>query len=308
MSFRYLLGSLMLSIRTLIHHADFDLETAALGVIRCGPNGKGGLRKFDAAARIENRDGVALARSILLEIGHHKTGDEEADKICAGRPLTQEEIEKVSRRELDEFCDRFAAKRLRSLVTEQGESEPTPQIPSRGCESIAVLIVNRNDAEVEASRKILEQALKPPAWRGSDRELIGGRLPTFMPLHIPRNPVIDTNEILTSQLEHLRSEAVRAAADGANAARIARDSLSATRNGLWVAVLALVVTIVFASISLLDEKENAANASKHAAENAAKAARENAALREQVRLLVQAATDAKTALIPPAATTAEPKK
>jgi hypothetical protein len=92
-----------MDISKLKHHADFNLETQALGTIRCGPLTTDDLNEADSAARTTLPNGEALATKLLLSIARKLTGSEEVDSVCGGPALTEDEVAQITRAELVKF-------------------------------------------------------------------------------------------------------------------------------------------------------------------------------------------------------------
>lgn len=67
-------------VNKLIHDADFDVKTNALGVIRCGSFSADDLSKFDKMARINTVDSELLARQLILSIARKLTGNDRSLK------------------------------------------------------------------------------------------------------------------------------------------------------------------------------------------------------------------------------------
>lgn len=143
-----------LNINRLIHHNDFNLSTKSLGTIRCGPlSPVKKFAEFEKRIADNNIDGVALACGLLQSCARKLTGDTDIDDVCGGPELAGAEVEALSKEELDDFCDKFIAKRLQFAVPADSDAI-IPEISGVGCERIVQALCNFADAERTASQKL----------------------------------------------------------------------------------------------------------------------------------------------------------
>jgi uncharacterized protein YidB (DUF937 family) len=145
-----------MDISKLKHYADFNLETQALGTIRCGPFTTDDLNEADIAARTTLPNGEALATQLLLSIARKLTGSEEVDSVCGGPALTDEEVAQITRGELDKFSEEFIERRLRKAT-----GQPTEQAGSSvktGCERLPDEIIAQTDSQRAQMKRILGHA------------------------------------------------------------------------------------------------------------------------------------------------------
>lgn len=148
-----------MDISKLIHIADFNFDSAALGGIRCGPFGDE-LAKFDKMAR-ENFKGEVLARDLILSIGHKLTGNPDVDSVAGGPSLKPDEVALLSKAELDNFCDQFVARRLRHGIDAQDSEKKggvSRESVKTGCEGLGSAIVAHTDSQRAQRERILGQA------------------------------------------------------------------------------------------------------------------------------------------------------
>lgn len=146
-----------LDINKLAHYADFNVTTASLGVIRCGPYTSDNLSTFDKLARADQADGELLARKLLLTIARRLTGDDAIDAVCGGPLLTEAEVAEITRNELDDFCNQFVTRRLR-LDADKQTSDAATESKNAGCEKLTHAIIAHADAQRAQMEKILGHA------------------------------------------------------------------------------------------------------------------------------------------------------
>lgn len=148
-----------LDISDLMHFGDFNFDSAALGALRCGPSGEE-LGNFRKMAR-DNVDGETLARAIIMSIVRKRTGDEKVDAVAGGPPVTESEAASVPRNELDNFCNLFIARRLRTLPS-TNTSEESPERSqgnaTAGCDDLGPAIIAHADSERAQMESVLGQA------------------------------------------------------------------------------------------------------------------------------------------------------
>jgi hypothetical protein len=146
----------MLNISELMHYADFNFNTSALGVLRCGPTGDDAMREFDKIARAPEADGEKLARDIILKAARKVTGSEEVDKVCGGPALSAEEVKEIARSELDDFSNQFIARRLSDTKNQiPGIQDDSTKL---GCEKLPAAIVAYIDWEHAQMKQMLDDA------------------------------------------------------------------------------------------------------------------------------------------------------
>lgn len=173
-----------MDIQTLIHVADFNFNTAALGELRCGPLGNE-LSKFDKMAR-DGVDGVKLARALVLAIGHKLTENSDVDAIAGGPSVTEDDVALLSKSELDDFCDKLITLRLRRSAgsrhdTEQGNS--LQKSTTTGCAALGPAIIAHTDSQRAQMDRFLGQArtsiLGRTAFDAIGKNAIGDTLKGF---------------------------------------------------------------------------------------------------------------------------------
>lgn len=143
----------------MIHLADFNFNTAALGELRCGPLGNE-ISKYDKMARDEV-DGVELARALVLAVGRKVTGDPEVDAVAAGPAVTEEEVKLISTLELDEFSHKFVLLRLRGAVdlgTDAALGVDPHDSATTGCARLGKAIIAHTDSQRAQFERIIGQA------------------------------------------------------------------------------------------------------------------------------------------------------
>lgn len=148
-----------LDLNTLRHHADFNLTTISLGELRCGPLNSSDLDNFEKLARADGANGEFLARQLILLIARRHTGDSSVDAVCGGAELTESEVAGIERGELDDFCNQFIVRRLR---TGPGEHSDRPQTDFElsGCDLLVGAIIEYADARAAQLQNIMGRSNK----------------------------------------------------------------------------------------------------------------------------------------------------
>lgn len=143
-----------LDISKLIHDADFNIVTDALGMIRCGPLRSDDLVKIDQLARSEKIAGTFLAGRLVQIIGRRLTGDERIDAVCGGPQLIDTEIAELTPLELDEFSDQFIRRRLHIKPKDKTTIE-SPDVIQFSCDQLAAEIIAYSDAQRDQLQSII---------------------------------------------------------------------------------------------------------------------------------------------------------
>lgn len=145
-----------MDISELIHHADFNFNTSAFGVLRCGPTGDDAMREFEKIARTPEADGEHLARSVILKVARKLTGTQKVDAVCGGPALTADEVKQITRPELDDFSDQFIAKRLSDTKTQVAGTQAS--LPKSGCEKLPSAMIAYIDWQRAQIKQMLDDA------------------------------------------------------------------------------------------------------------------------------------------------------
>lgn len=146
-----------MDISKLKHIADFNVKCAVLGEIRCGPFGNDELSKIDKMAR-DKVSGEALARYLILTLGRKLTGEADVDEVAGGPSLTEGEVAQLSKDELDDFCDQFVVRRLRSrsgTLEVETKSEDNQGTVKSGVDGLCPAIVAHTDSQHAQIERIL---------------------------------------------------------------------------------------------------------------------------------------------------------
>lgn len=223
-----------LNINRLLHHSDFDLSTGSLGTIRCGPlDLRKKLAEFELHMPDNTFDGVELARELLLSCARKLTGNEKVDENCGGQVLSGGEVNALLKDELDDFCDKFIAKRLQRALP-AGSDTNVLDTGEPGSERIARALWDFADAERTASQElkkrieelargpssfafemnqISKRNLTAPGFTANTLESIrqndmfsgrlGESIAALRAPQIPTNPVHKTNEALEAMLGNI---------------------------------------------------------------------------------------------------------
>lgn len=174
-----------MDIRKLTHIANFNFNTVALGELRCGPLGNE-LSKFDKMAR-EGSDSEEMARRLVLCIAHKLTGDADVDEFAGGPAITEVEVALLLRPELDEFCDKFVARRLRGGATspdgaEEGKS--SAELIASGCDALGPAIIAHTNSQRAQMERILGQGrssiLSKTAFEALGKDALGNSVGDLM--------------------------------------------------------------------------------------------------------------------------------
>ena len=166
---------------------EFELETTALGRIRCGTYSINAAIEIEKIIDNEDLTGPAFARALLQTIGRmppdHETTDEE-DKTAA--QLTQEQVDAVTDDELEVFSRAFLARNRYLLkpgsTAEEGEpSEQSAETASlekltdeSDCDFLLRVVKEYNKVQATRMGKFLEPfaSLAKPLFSNSTVDLL----------------------------------------------------------------------------------------------------------------------------------------
>ena len=257
-----------MDIATLAHWADFELDTASLGVIRCGPlDTSKKFAEFEARIRASDIDAVEFARHLLKTIARKRPDDLAIDAVGGGPALSEEEVIAIDKAEINAFCDKFITSRLR-IEPAQRSAEVAQSAGMPGCDRLVGALWDYVDTEKSNLRQkvqkynkgLLGSSLLKSAWTEQ-------AIPVSF--SSPPSPILKTNKALDKLVAHSEQQSAKAEVESARVMEVATkgvdlsSGLIVTSKGLavanrsfYVSIAALVLSFGFSVLSWFASRES----------------------------------------------------
>lgn len=273
-----------------IRAAEFSFNLKSVGLVRCKSLSDDILRQARVRIKTPNFESRELVRWLMGELINRPSIEnfQESDPI-EGDSLTSDQLEAINDQELESFSEQVLQKN-RNLVKAH-ECEELKRVDGQSaCDFLTHAIVHRGKEERAQVDRIIQSVSKPlfaESTLDSIRKSVAAsnkfedlikqysgdaslanrvlsqvrpepQVLNMLPVHIPQNPILETNKILenlTGQIEGMRplvaqgAELIRSMND--TALRLQADYIAnaersdrQTKNAMRVAVLSLVVSAV----------------------------------------------------------------
>ncbi len=334
----------------LLRAGEFSLVLNSIGLVRCKSFTSDLMSQASKRVTAPGFESKELARWLLGEVAILPISEQfqEADPI-EGEPLSTEQLNVVTDAELEAFSDRVAKKNTFLVSTHKGK-EVTRTEGQSACDFLAYAI-EHSQAEEKARTARLLESVSPPLFGQSTLDsiksslaasnrfedlikkyaigpspvdrLVGAipiepRVLDFPEIHVPKNPIHETNQILenlSGRIDEMRPLVVQGAemirSMNETAVRMQGDYLEnaartdqQTSNAMKVAVASLVVSglgligsTYFSYLTYRDGKV-AADAAKLAEKKAdEKSAAQKALIEEGISKLLSSQQDGTKAIV-----------